>query len=401
MREKTIFAEKFFVLDNQFSMVAKTLAGLEDVLAFELKDLGAHNIKVMNRAVGFDGNNEMMYKANYCLRTALRILKPVSTFKASNDKQLYDKVNAIHWHEIMDIADTFAIDAFVSGRCFNHSQYAALRVKDAIADEFRTFMGARPSVDTENPNLRINVHIVDDLVTMSFDSSGDSLHKRGYRKSVDKAPINEVLAAGLIKLSRWDSKGNFVDCMCGSGTIPIEAAMYAMNIPAGYYRTKFGFMDWSDFDQRLWDRVKAEADDQIIDSDCQIFASDHSPKAVAIAKANITNAHLTHDIELSKQDMFNLVAPEGGGMVLINPPYGERLEEKDIAALYKGIGDALKKNFNGYTAWIISSDITALKLIGLKPSCKIDLYNGPLACKFVKFDVFAGTYRDKKIAEKR
>lgn len=382
-------------------MVAKTLAGLEEILAFELKDLGARNIKVMNRAVGFDGDNEMMYRANYCLRTALRILKPVSSFKACNDRQLYDKVNAIRWHEIMDIADTFAIDAFVSGRCFNHSQFAALRVKDAIVDEFRTFMGARPSVDTENPNLRINVHIVDDLVTMSFDSSGDSLHKRGYRKSVDKAPINEVLAAGLIRLSRWDGKCNFVDCMCGSGTIPIEAAMYAMNIPAGYYRTKFGFMDWSDFDQKVWDRVKAEADDQIVEAECEILASDRSPKAVAIAKANIQNAHLSHDITLTKQDMFDMVPPEGGGMMVINPPYGERLEEKDITSLYKGIGDALKNHFKGFTAWIISSDFNALKLIGLKPSCKIELFNGPLPCRFVKFDVFSGTYRDKKIAENK
>jgi len=378
-------------------MVAKTVSGLEDVLAAELEGLGAKKIRVTNRAVSFEGDKELMYKANYCLRTALRVLKPIKSFKATDDNMLYDAVNGIMWHEIMDIADTFAVDAVVSGRYFNHSQFAAYRVKDAIADEFRTFLGARPSVDTENPNLRINVHIVDDLVTLSFDSSGDSLHKRGYRKSVDKAPINEVLAAGLIQLTGWDGKSNFFDCMCGSGTIPIEAAMFAMHIPSGYFRTKFGFMSWNDFDSELWEKVKSEADDKIDEAECEIFASDHSGKAVNIAMANMRNAHLTHDINLDKMEMADVTPPPGGGIMIINPPYGERLEEDDIVSVYKMIGDTLKKKFTGFTAWVISSDFRVLKLIGLKPSRKIEINNGQLSCRFVRFDVFDGSYKDIKM----
>ena len=378
-------------------MVAKTMAGLEDVLAAELTALGAQNVEPLYRAVGFEGDKAMMYRANYCCRTALRILKPVTSFVARNELALYNNIFKIKWHEIFNINETFAIDAVVSGNYFTHSQYAALKVKDAIADEFREHFGARPSVDVENPDLRINVHIENEKVTLAFDSSGESLHKRGYRKSVDKAPINEVLAAGLIKLTGWQCDSNFVDCMCGSGTIPIEAAMLAMGIPAGFFRKQWGFMKWHDFDKELWQNVLLDAGAEMEEFDYEIIASDHSAKAVAIAKENITNAHLQHDIKLSKQDMFEMVPPEGGGIMIINPPYGERLEEKELVTLYKGIGDALKRNFKGFEAWIISSNKDALKLVGLKPSKKIDVYNGPLECKFERFDVFEGSYKENKI----
>ncbi len=380
-------------------MVAKTMAGLENVLAEELTSLGAENVQVLNRAVSFEGDKAMMYRANYCCRTALRILKPIMSFVARNELALYNNIFKIKWHEIFNINETFAIDAVTSGNYFTHSQYAALKVKDAIADEFREHFGARPSVDVENPDLRINVHIENEKVTLSFDSSGDSLHKRGYRKAVDKAPMSEVLAAGLIKLTGWKCDCNFVDCMCGSGTIPIEAAMMALGIPAGFFRKKWGFMTWHDFDKELWQHVVLDAGATMEEFDYEILASDHSAKAVEIAKANITNAHLQYDIKLSKQDMFTMVPPEGGGIMIINPPYGERLEEKDLINLYKGIGDALKKNFKGFEAWIISSNKDALKLIGLKPSKKIDIYNGPLECKFEKFEIFEGSYKDKKIRE--
>ncbi len=380
-------------------MVAKTMAGLENVLAEELTSLGAENVQVLNRAVSFEGDKAMMYRANYCCRTALRILKPIMSFVARNELALYNNIFKIKWHEIFNINETFAIDAVTSGNYFTHSQYAALKVKDAIADEFREHFGARPSVDVENPDLRINVHIENEKVTLSFDSSGDSLHKRGYRKAVDKAPMSEVLAAGLIKLTGWKCDCNFVDCMCGSGTIPIEAAMMALGIPAGFFRKKWGFMTWHDFDKELWQNVVLDAGATMEEFDYEILASDHSAKAVEIAKANITNAHLQYDIKLSKQDMFTMVPPEGGGIMIINPPYGERLEEKDLINLYKGIGDALKKNFKGFEAWIISSNKDALKLIGLKPSKKIDIYNGPLECKFEKFEIFEGSYKDKKIRE--
>ena len=375
------------------------MAGLENVLAEELTSIGAQNVEVLYRAVSFEGDKALMYKANYCCRTALRILKPVTSFVARNELALYNNIFKIKWHEIFNINETFAIDAVTSGNYFTHSQYAALKVKDAIADEFREHFGARPSVDVENPDLRINVHIENEKVTIAFDSSGESLHKRGYRKSVDKAPMNEVLAAGLIKLTGWKCDCNFVDCMCGSGTLPIEAAMLAMGIPAGFFRKKWGFMTWHDFDKELWQNVVLDAGAEMEEFDYEILASDHSAKAVEIAKANIANAHLQHDIKLSKQDMFEMVPPEGGGIMIINPPYGERLEEKDIINLYKGIGDALKRNFKGFEAWIISSNKDVLKLIGLKPSKKIDVYNGPLECKFEKFEIFEGSYKEKKIKD--
>lgn len=378
-------------------MVAKTMAGLEDLLIEELTALGAENVEKLYRAVSFEGNNALMYKANYLCRTALRILKPVAKFVARDELALYNNVNKIEWHKIFDVNETFAIDAVVSGPYFTHSQYAGLKVKDAIADEFRQHCGARPSVDIDNPSLRINVYIENEKVTLSYDSSGDSLHKRGYRKVVDKAPINEVLAAGLIKLTGWNYDCNFYDCMCGSGTIPIEAAMAAMNIPAGYFRENYGFMSWHDFEEGTWDEIKAEADDAIRDFDYQIFASDHSAKAVDIARQNIACAHLSHDINLSKQDMFELIPEEGGGLMLINPPYGERLEEDDLIDLYKGIGNALKHHFKGFSAWIISSNKDVIKLIGLKPSKKIELFNGPLECKLERFDVFEGSLKDQKI----
>lgn len=377
-------------------MVAKTMAGLEDLLVEELTALGAENVEKLYRAVSFEGDNSMMYKANYLCRTALRILKPVAKFVARDEIALYNNVAKIEWHNIFNLEETFAIDAVASGPYFTHSQYAALKVKDAIADEFRQHFGARPSVDVDNPTLRINVYIENEKVTISLDSSGDSLHKRGYRKMVDKAPISEVLAAGMIKLTGWQYDCNFIDCMCGSGTIPIEAAMAAMNIPAGYFRESYGFMSWHDFDREAWENVKAEADDAIRDFDHEIFASDHSAKAVDIARRNIAGAHLSHDINLSQQDMFDLIPPEGGGIMIINPPYGERLEEDNIGCLYKNIGNALKQHFKGFTAWIISSDTDSLKQIGLKPSKKIELFNGPLECKMECFEVFEGSYKDMK-----
>lgn len=382
-----------------FPLIAKTVSGLEEVLADELHNLGAQNIEILHRAVGFEGDKELLYKANYCVRTALRILKPIGEFSARDEDSLYKGIQKTNWETYFGLDQTFAIDAVVSGNVFNHSQYAALKVKDAIVDQFRDKLGSRPSVNTYNPDFRLNVHIVNERVELSIDSSGESLHKRGYRKMVDKAPINEVLAAGLIQLTGWKGDCNFVDCMCGSGTIPIEAAMVAMKIPAGYYRSHFGFMSWYDYDRDLWQKVKQEADEQICEFDFQILGSDHSYKATEIAKGNVLNAKLHRDIQIVKKNMEVVIPPDGGGILLINPPYGERLEEEDITALYKSIGDTLKKNFKGFKAWVISSDIATLKLIGLKPSKKITVFNGPLECRFVCFDIFDGSYKDKKTKE--
>lgn len=397
-----IFAKNLQALTNfqeTFTLIAKTSSGLEQVLADELIGIGATDVSLMTRAISFTADKRMMYKANYCLRTALRILKPLTSFKAREEDQLYDQVRKIDWSLLLSTEQTFAIDAVVSGKYFTHSQYIALKTKDAIADQFRERFGKRPSVDTVAPHLRINLHISNDQCNLLLDSSGDSLHKRGYRIVVDKAPINEVLAAGLVLLTGWKGDSNFVDCMCGSGTIPIEAAMIAANIPAGYYREWFGFQHWVDFDEALWKEVMTEASDQIRDFDFEIIGSDRSAKAIDIARENVRKAHLHKDIQLFRKPMEQFVPPAGGGILVINPPYGERLEEENINALYTLIGNTLKHKFKGYKAWVISSDFFALKLIGLKPSKKIPVFNGPLDCRFVCFDIFDGSLKDKKTRE--
>lgn len=383
-------------MEDSYQLVTKTAAGLEEVLAAEIKALGAKNVRVLHRAVLCEGNKELMYRINYTVRTALKVLKPFKTFFAKNEDQLYKQAQEIHWFELLTTDQTFAIDAVVSGNFFTHSQYAALRLKDAIVDQFRDVYGIRPSINTLSPDLRINLHIRQDKVQILFDSSGESLHKRGYRKQVDKAPMNEVLAAGLIQLSGWQADCNFIDCMCGSGTLPIEAAMFAMNIPAGYYRKQWGFMKWPDYDEALWQRIKEEADSKICDFDHEIWASDRSAKAVAIAESNLVHAHLTRDIHLMKKNMEDLTPPEGRGVVIFNPPYGDRLEEDDIDQAYESIGNTLKHNFKGFQCWLITDDAVALKHIGLKPSEKIPVWNGPLECRFVRFDIFEGSYKNMK-----
>lgn len=386
-------------MEDNYQLVTKTAAGLEDVLAAEIKTLGAKNVRVLHRAVLCEGNKELMYRINYTVRTALKVLKPFRTFYAKNEEQLYKAVQETNWFELIRTDQTFCIDAVTSGRYFTHSQYASLKMKDAIVDQFRDVYGIRPNVNTLNPDLRINLHIREDKVQILFDSSGESLHHRGYRKQVDKAPMNEVLAAGLIQLSGWKADCNFLDCMCGSGTLPIEAAMFAMKIPAGYYRKHWGFMKWDDFDADLWQRIKEEADNEICDFDYEICASDRSPKAVSIAENNFCYAHLQRDIHLMKKNMEDLTPPEGGGLVIINPPYGDRLEEDDIDAVYESIGNTLKRNFQGFQCWLITDDAVALKHVGLKPSVKIPIWNGPLECRFVRFDIFEGKYKEKKARE--
>lgn len=384
-------------MEDNYQLITKTVAGLEDVLAAEIKGLGAKNVRVMHRAVICEGNKEMMYRLNYNVRTGLKVLKPFQSFFAKNPDELYKKVQEIQWWELLRTDQTFCVDAVTSGRFFTHSQYAALKTKDAIVDQFRDVMGPRPSINTLNPDLRINLHIREDKVQILFDSSNESLHHRGYRKQVDKAPMNEVLAAGLIQLSGWKADCNFLDCMCGSGTLPIEAAMFAMKIPAGYYRKQWGFMKWADWDPELWKQIKKEADSQICEFDHEIWASDRSPKAVDIAQGNINNARLGRDIHLIKKNMEDLTPPEEGGIVIINPPYGDRLEEDDIDQVYENIGNTLKHNFQGYQCWLITDDAVALKHVGLKPTAKIPVWNGPLECRFVRFDIFGGKLKEWKM----
>lgn len=378
-------------MTNHHPLIAKTFAGLEDILAEELTVIGAEGVRLSKRAVEFSGDNETMYKANYYCRTALRILKTIKTFKATNEEELYNGVFDVDWHDMFDVEDTFAIDSVVNSKQFRHSKYVALKSKDAVVDRFRKRYGERPSIDTEDPSVRINVRIFNDDVTIALDSSGSSLHKRGYRIETGPAPINEVLAAGLVLLSGWDKRSNFVDPMCGSGTILLEAAMIANEIPAGYYRSEYGFQRWKDYDKDIWQKVKDNADSYSSEFDYRIIGSDISGRMISIARNNIRNARMHKDIELQANNITDFIPPKGGGVMICNPPYGERMKLDDLKALYKKIGDTLKRNFAGYDAWVLSSDMEAMKFVGLRPSRKITVFNGPLECRFMKFSIYEGS----------
>lgn len=375
--------------------IAKTFAGLEEILAQELRDLQIDEIEILNRAVSFRGDLKDLYTANYWCRTAIRILKPIADFPAADELALYKGIRSIDWSQYLGLDDTFAIDSTLSNSKMNHSQYAALKTKDAIADQFVFKYKERPNVETTKPTLRIGIFIQNDICTVSLDSSNISLHKRGYRVSAGSAPLNEVLAAGMILLSGWDKKSHFVDPMCGSGTLLIEAALIAMNIPPASYRDFFGFLNWKDFDADLWKEIKIDALAKQCDIDFKIVGTDLAAGMIAVAEKNIKSAHLKNEIQLEQLPMQEFIPPEGPGIMLCNPPYGERIRTRDIVELYRDMGDTMKRKYGGYTAWIISSDIIALKQIGLYPSRKLELYNGPLECRFEKFEIYEGSKKEK------
>ena len=376
------------------NFLAKTFLGLEQVLADELKDIGAENIRVGNRVVHFSGNQEVLYKANMYVRCALRILVPILNFKARNEQELYNAVYQYTWNQHIATHDTIAIDSVVNSKFFKHSKYIALKCKDAIVDQFRDITGKRPSVDVQNPSIRINVHISEDRCAISLDSSGESLHKRGYRKEKGIAPINEVLAAGMIKLSGWKGDTNFVDPMCGSGTILIEAAMIQKNIYPCALRNDYGFMHWNDFNKELYQQIKVKA--RLKQGKLTIFGADSSVKALKCTGTNISQIQDIDGIELKSSDIIDYVPPEGGGIVVTNPPYGERMGDEDLYHFYSLIGDSLKKAYAGYDVWIISSNMDAIKQIGLHASKTITLFNGPLKCKFQKFQIYEGSMKKNK-----
>ena len=380
--------------NSNFEMIAKTYHGLEDVLAKELLQLGAQDIKTLRRAVKFKGDIGFMYKANLSLRTAVRIIKPINTFKVSNETEFYDSIRALDWNQYMTIDDKFAVDAFVNSTYFKHSLYIALKTKDAIVDQFRDNCGMRPDVDLEHPNLRINIHINENLCTVSLDSSGKSLHKRGYRLETNEAPISEALAAGLILVSGWDKKSHFVDGMCGSGTFLVEAAMIAANIPANINRDHFAFEDWPDFDQNLWELIRESQLKKLKDCYGKIIGYDIDPQTLAAAKINIQNAGLEDYIELKCENFFDTVKPEGPTHLVFNPPYGVRLLA-DIPQMYQSIGDTLKKSYSGAEAWFLTSHLEGLKHVGLRASRKIQIFQAKLECRFVKYEMYRGTKKVK------
>jgi len=377
----------------KFDITATTLFGLEEILAEELRILGAEDIVVLNRAVQYRGDLALLYKSNLMLRTAIKILKPIKSFRAFNEDQLYHHVKKIKWDVYFNPNMTFAIDGSTSGEIFTHSKYAALKSKDAIADQFRDLYNIRPSVDTENPDVRINIHISNEVVHVSLDSSGNILSKRNYRLNQTEASMNEVLAAGIIQLSGWDRTSDFMDPMCGSGTIAIEAAMYAYNIPPGKKRS-FGFQTWLDYDEKLWQEIKNEADAQTLTFNGKITAGEMDKKALDIAIKNAERAGVRDLINFEEKDFFETSYNGERGHVIINPPYGERIEVDQIIDFYKNMGTRLKHFYAGCNAWVISSNLEALKHFGLRPTRKIKLFNGPLECRLFKFELYKGSKRN-------
>ena len=381
--------------NKNFYMIAKTMFGLEEVLMEELRNLGAQDIKKMNRAVSFKGDIGFLYKANLNLRTALRILKPIKYFQAYNDQELYKKLKEIDWFKIFKLNNTFSTSATTNSDTFSHSKFASLLLKDAIVDKFREKYNKRPNVDAKEADIHINLHIAKNTCTVSLDSSGISLHKRGYKLNSLEAPINEVLAAGLILLSDWDKKKDFHDPMCGSGTILIEAAMIAQNIPVNIFRKKFSFQKWKDFDSDLWENIKDVSLNKEINFNGKISGSDISNKAINICKKNINNALLNNTIEAFQSDFFSTKIKEDT-FVLFNPPYGERLQLNN-ADFYENTGNTLKHSYEGCNVWLISSDILEMKFIGLKPTRKIKVMNGKLECSFRKFEIYKGSKKSRQI----
>jgi len=374
-------------------MIAKTFMGLEPVLANELTQLGAKNVQVGRRMVSFTGDKEMMYRANFQLHTAIRILKPIKHFKALSADDVYEGVKDIDWTEYLSLDKTFAVDSVVFSEEFRHSKFVAYKVKDAIVDQFREKTGNRPNISVSNPDMRLHIHIAEDQCTLCLDSSGESLHRRGYRQESVEAPLNEVLAAGMILMTGWRGETDFIDPMCGSGTLLIEAALIARNMAPGLFRKEFAFEKWPDFDADLFDKIYND-DSQEREFAHHIYGYDVDIKAVNTARLNVKAAGLTSDITVEEQDFKNFTQPKEKSIMVTNPPYGERISTSDLLGTYKMIGERLKHQFTGNEAWVLSYREECFTQIGLKPSIKIPLFNGSLECEFRKYQMFDGKMSD-------
>ena len=374
-------------------MIAKTFMGLEPVLANELTQLGAKNVQVGRRMVSFTGDKEMMYRANFQLHTAIRILKPIKHFKALSADDVYEGVKDIDWTEYLSLDKTFAVDSVVFSEEFRHSKFVAYKVKDAIVDQFREKTGNRPNISVSNPDMRLHIHIAEDQCTLCLDSSGESLHRRGYRQESVEAPLNEVLAAGMILMTGWRGETDFIDPMCGSGTLLIEAALIARNMAPGLFRKEFAFEKWPDFDADLFDKIYND-DSQEREFTHHIYGYDVDIKAVNTARLNVKAAGLTSDITVEEQDFKNFTQPKEKSIMVTNPPYGERISTSDLLGTYKMIGERLKHQFTGNEAWVLSYREECFSQIGLKPSIKIPLFNGSLECEFRKYQMFDGKMSD-------
>ena len=381
---------------SEFKIIAKTFQGLEEVLAKELINLGANNVEIGRRMVAFTGDKEMLYKANFCTRTAVKVLKPLKEFKATDADEVYEVVKQMNWEQWMDVKSTFLVDSVIFSDNFRHSKFVAYRVKDAIADYWREKTGGdRPNVGISNPDIRINVHIAEDEVTISLDSSGESLHQRGYKTATVPAPINEVLAAGLIMLTGWDGECDLIDPFCGSGTILIEAALIAQNVYPGVFRKEYAFEKWKDFDADLFDRIYND-DSQEREFEHKIYGYDINRQAVQIATDNVLNAGVKDIVSVEQRDFYEFEQPLDKAIIITNPPYGDRITTDDIFDLYETIGRNLKRNFVGGDAWIISHHEELFDKIGFRPSTKYALFNGSLECEFRKYQIFDGKLRERR-----
>ena len=380
-------------MEQEFELIAKTFMGLEPVLAQELTQLGANNVQIGRRMVSFTGDKEMMYRANFQLHTAIRILKPIRHFKAGSADDVYEEVKKIDWSKYIEKGKTFSVDSVVYSDEFRNSRFVTYKVKDAIVDQFRENTGDRPNISVSNPDIRLNIHIAEDKATLSLDSSGESLHRRGYRQESVEAPLNEVLAAGMILMTGWKGDTDFIDPMCGSGTLLVEAALIAHNMSPGIFRKEFAFERWTDFDQDLFDQIYND-DSQELEFKHHIYGYDVDIKAVNTARMNVRAAGLTSDITVEEADFKDFKRPTEKSILVCNPPYGERISTPNLLGTYKMIGERLKHEFMGNDAWILSYREECFEQIGLKPSIKIPVYNGSLECEFRKYAIFDGKMKD-------
>ena len=381
---------------GDFEIKVTTFFGLEEVLEKELHQLGGKDIVPFKRGVSVVGDLGFLYKINLCLHTALKVIIPIVKFEANNEQELYDNIKLIEWERFISNTDTIMIEGVTNSEIFTHSLFVSQKVKDGIVDRFREKTGTRPDVDLIHPAFKVYVHIFKNEVSLHLDSSGDPLYKRGYRSDINEAPMKEVLAAGLVKLSGWEKHLQLIDGMCGAGTIAIEAALWANNIPPGYYRNEFGFMKWQNFDETLYETIYESSINKIKNEPVEIIANDIDNPTLKKAITNTKNAKVDDVVSCINQSFFDITPTRKGGVIILNPPYGERMPVTEIEKLYKEIGDKLKKDFKGFSAWIISSSPEAIKSIGLRPSRRIHLFNGSLECRFLKFDLYDGSKKASK-----
>ena len=383
-------------MGQNFKMIAKTFYGFEDILSEELLALGAQKINKGNRNVSFYGDKGFLYKSNLSLRTALKILKPVCEFRFKDINEYYDNIYSLKWEDYIDPTSSFLINSVVfHSNVFNNSKFTSLKAKDAIVDRFRDKFKKRPSINSFNPELRIEIHVNRNTCTVSLDSSGESLHKRGYKKYNSAAPLNEVLAAGIVLMSKWDKKSDLLDPMCGTGTFLIEAAMIAKNIAPNLNRLSFAFEKWKDWDSKLFEIIEESVRSKEIDFDYKLYGFDISNSMVKKAQKNIEVAEIDIDIEIVKKDFFNSKKTDEDKLhILINPPYDKRIST-DVNVLYKKIGDALKNNYLYSDVWIITANLEAVKSIGLRSNKKIKLYNSNLESRLLNYAIYPGTKKNK------